>query len=81
MEKNRLGTHHILVVDDEPDVESLISQKFRREIRSGNYRFTFAGNGAEAFEKVTTIADFDMVLTDINMPVMDGLTLISKLNT
>ncbi|MEM9088855.1 MAG: ATP-binding protein [Cyanobacteria bacterium P01_F01_bin.53] len=80
MEKPRPVTHHILVVDDEPDVESLISQKFRREIRNGDYAFTFAGNGAEAFDQAIANTDIDMVLTDINMPVMDGLTLISKLN-
>ena len=73
-------THHILVVDDEPDVESLISQKFRREVRKGDYRFTFASNGEEAYQQIIDTDSIDMVLTDINMPVMDGLELISKLS-
>ena len=73
-------THHILVVDDEPDVEGLITQKFRREIRQGQYRFTFASNGMEAYQQVVETSDIDMVLTDINMPVMDGLALIDKLS-
>ena len=74
-------THHILVVDDESDVEVLIAQKFRREIRQGQYCFTFASNGAEAYQQVVETSDIDMVLTDINMPVMDGLVLIDKLST
>jgi two-component system NtrC family sensor kinase len=73
-------THHILVVDDELDTESLISQKFRRQIRSCRYKFTFAHNGAEAYQKAIENSDIDMILTDINMPVMDGLTLLEKLN-
>lgn len=78
-------THLILVVDDEPDFEALISQKFRREIRKGEYRFTFASNGAEAYQQVIDSAvrgsfEIDVVLTDINMPVMDGLVLIKHLN-
>lgn len=82
-----LVTRHILVVDDEPDVEALISQKFRREIRSGQYAFSFTQNGAEALQKIieaeknaSTIAKIDMVLTDINMPVMDGLTLLKEMD-
>ena len=76
-------TYHILVVDDEPDIEALISQKFRREIRKGNYCFKFASNGEEAYQQVVESVDataIDMVLTDINMPVMDGLTLLAKLD-
>ncbi|MEO0827521.1 MAG: ATP-binding protein [Cyanobacteria bacterium J06635_15] len=73
-------THHILVVDDEPDVEALISQKFRREIRQGKYRLTFAHNGAKAYQQVAETPGIDIVLTDINMPVMDGLALLKKLN-
>jgi signal transduction histidine kinase len=76
-------THHILVVDDEPDVEALISQKFRRKIRQGEYLFTFVQNGEQAFRFVSDTASqppVEMVLTDINMPVMDGLTLLKKLN-
>ncbi|NEQ34159.1 MAG: response regulator, partial [Leptolyngbya sp. SIO4C5] len=74
-------TPHILVVDDEPDIEALITQKFRREIRHEQYRFTFAHDGLEAYQQVTARSDIDMLLTDINMPVMDGLALLSQLNT
>ena len=75
-------TYYILVVDDEPDIEALISQKFRREIRKDEYLFTFASNGKEAYQKIVEpgrSVGFDMVLTDINMPVMDGLELLSEL--
>jgi class 3 adenylate cyclase/ActR/RegA family two-component response regulator len=69
----------ILVVDDEPDVEQLIRQKFRRQIREENYQFLFANNGYEALEQLSQNADIDFVLSDINMPRMDGLTLLLKL--
>ncbi|SHI93172.1 Adenylate cyclase, class 3 [Hymenobacter daecheongensis DSM 21074] len=70
----------ILVVDDEADLELLIKQKFRRKIREGEYEFTFASNGQEALKRVAEHADTDIILTDINMPVMDGLTLLSKVH-
>jgi len=69
----------ILVVDDEPDLEILIRQKFRKQIRQQELQFVFARNGVEALEKVQLEADIDVVLTDINMPEMDGLTLLNKL--
>ncbi len=69
----------ILVVDDEEDLEVLVKQKFRRKIRESVYEFVFARNGAEALEKVKAHPDLDIILADINMPVMDGLTLLSKL--
>lgn len=69
----------ILVVDDEPDVEHLIRFGFRRMIRKGEIDFLFALNGVEALEKVEQDPDIDMVLTDINMPKMDGLTLLERL--
>jgi class 3 adenylate cyclase/AmiR/NasT family two-component response regulator len=69
----------ILVVDDEVDLEQLVKQKFRRKIRKGIYSFIFAQNGEEALEKVKEHADLDIILSDINMPVMDGLTLLSHL--
>ena len=69
----------ILVVDDEADLELLVKQKFRRKIRENIYEFIFAQNGQEALEKVREHADLDIVLSDINMPIMDGLTLLSHL--
>jgi signal transduction histidine kinase len=69
----------ILVVDDEADLELLIRQKFRHRIRTNELQFEFASNGAEALQKLDNNKDLDMVLTDINMPVMDGLTLLSKI--
>ncbi len=70
----------ILVVDDEADLETLIKQKFRRKIRENQYEFIFAHNGVNALEQVSLHEDLDIILTDINMPEMDGLTLLSKLN-
>lgn len=69
----------ILVVDDENDVEQLVRQKFRRQIREGEYDFVFAANGLEALEQITAYKDIDIVFSDINMPKMDGLTLLEKI--
>ncbi len=73
-------TAKILVVDDEADLEMLIKQKFRRQIREHTYEFLFALNGNEALEKVALNNDVTIVLSDINMPEMDGLTLLTRLN-
>jgi len=70
----------ILFVDDEPDLKSLISQKFRKKIRAEEWQLFFAHNGVQALEKLKQQPDLDIVVTDINMPEMDGLTLLSKLN-
>ncbi|HMC98642.1 MAG TPA: adenylate/guanylate cyclase domain-containing protein [Ferruginibacter sp.] len=70
----------ILVVDDEPDLEALIKQKFRQKIREHHYEFIFAINGKHALEQLEQHNDVDVVLSDINMPEMDGLTLLTKLN-
>jgi class 3 adenylate cyclase/AmiR/NasT family two-component response regulator len=70
----------ILVVDDESDLEILIRQKFRKKIREGEYEFVFAINGRHALEQLEIYKDIDLVLSDINMPEMDGLTLLSRLN-
>jgi adenylate cyclase len=70
----------ILVVDDEADLEILIKQKFRKQIRENLYAFIFAKNGRQALEQLEEHNDVDVVLSDINMPEMDGLTLLSKLN-
>ena len=69
----------ILVVDDEADLELLVKQKFRRKIRENLYEFVFAQNGEDALIKVKEHPDLDIILSDINMPVMDGLTLLTKL--
>jgi adenylate cyclase len=70
----------IMIVDDENDFEQLIRQKFRRQIREQQYEFVFAENGQIALDKLDEQPDIDIVFSDINMPVMDGLTLLSKLN-
>ena len=77
MVTNRM--YKILVVDDEPDLEQLMLQRMRRDIRSGRYEFLFAQNGIEALERLTEHDDVDMVLSDINMPRMDGLTLLEQI--
>ena len=69
----------ILVVDDEADLEILVKQKFRKKIRESVYEFIFAQNGEEALQKVLENPDLDIILSDINMPIMDGLTLLSRL--
>lgn len=68
----------ILVADDEADLESLIKQKFRKQIREQEYEFVFAVNGRDAMEKLQSHQDVDIMLSDINMPEMDGLTLLAK---
>lgn len=69
----------ILVVDDEPDLELLIRQKFRKRIRAKEFDFVFAGDGVEALERLAKDDAIDIVLTDINMPRMDGLTLLDNI--
>jgi adenylate cyclase len=72
-------TAHILVVDDEPDLEALVIQKFRRQIRDGTITFVFARDGLEALSVIDGNSDIELVLSDINMPRMDGLSLLEKL--
>jgi len=69
----------VMVVDDEVDLEPLIRQKFRRQIRNEEYHFVFAHNGLEALSKLIEHPDIGVILSDINMPEMDGLTLLLKL--
>jgi adenylate cyclase len=72
-------TATILVVDDEPDLEALVLQKFRRQIREGAVAFMFAHDGIEALASIAQHPHVDMVVSDINMPRMDGLSLLAKL--
>ena len=72
-------TYKILVVDDEVDLEPLVLQRMRRKIRSGTYSFVFAHNGIEALEVLSRDKEIDMVLSDINMPRMDGLALLEQI--
>jgi adenylate cyclase len=72
-------TATILVVDDEPDLEALVLQKFRRQIRDGAVQFMFAHDGIEALQSIEDNPHVDMVVSDINMPRMDGLSLLQKL--
>ena len=71
--------HQILVVDDEPDLELLVRQRFRRQIRDKEFEFHFSHNGEEALQTLAGQPSIELVLSDINMPVMDGLTLLGKL--
>lgn len=73
------STYKILVVDDEPDVEPLVLQRMRRDIRRRKYEFVFAQNGVEALDVLSRDEDIDMVISDINMPQMDGLTLLGQI--
>jgi adenylate cyclase len=69
----------ILAVDDEPDFELLLTQRFRRQIREDEFTFRFARHGEEALAMLAAEPDIDLLLLDINMPVMDGLTLLARL--
>jgi adenylate cyclase len=71
-------TATILVVDDEPDLQALVIQKFRRRVREGELRFLFAQDGVEALEALQAADGVDMILSDINMPRMDGLTFLQS---
>lgn len=69
----------ILVVDDEPDLQMLMMQKFRHKVRSKEYEFMFAENGRDALDKISENGEISLILSDINMPKMDGLTLLNEL--
>jgi len=72
--------YKVLVVDDEPDFELLVRQRFRKRIQAKDLDFVFAANGIQALDRLEADAGIDVVLTDINMPEMDGLTLLAQLN-
>src|SRR6266852_2082483 len=74
-----MSSAKILAVDDEADFELLIRQRFRRQIRSEEFAFRFAHHGEEALEVLAAEPDIGLLLLDINMPVMDGLTLLAEL--
>ena len=71
--------YKILVVDDEPDLQPLVQQRMRRYVRSGQYQFVFAQNGVEALERLREDDEIVIVLSDINMPKMDGLALLDQI--
>ena len=70
----------ILVVDDEPDVEVLFRQQFRRELRAGRFAMEFARSAPMALQRITNAGDepLILILSDINMPGMSGLELLPK---
>jgi CheY-like chemotaxis protein len=70
----------ILVVDDEPDVEVLFRQHFRRDIRAGRFTMEFAQSAPAAIQRITDAAGVSLILilSDINMPGMSGLELLPK---
>ena len=74
-----MTANRILVVDDEPDVEALVMQRFRSRVRAGELEFRFAQDGQQALDMLMADPDVDIVLADINMPRMDGLTLLQRL--
>ena len=71
--------YKLLIVDDEPDSADLFSQRMRRDVDSGRYELLFASGGAEALELLQRVPDVDLVITDINMPEMDGLSLLEQI--
>jgi len=79
METNMIGTK-ILIVDDEPDVEVLMTQRFRRQLREKKFLLSFARNGIQALDVLAKEPDIRLVISDINMPEMDGLTLLRNIN-
>jgi sigma-B regulation protein RsbU (phosphoserine phosphatase) len=71
----------VLIVDDEPDIETLIRQRFKRRNGNFGFEFAFARNGDEALRQIEADPGLELVVTDINMPVMDGLELLSRIKT
>src|SRR5436190_23680236 len=71
----------ILVVDDGPELEQMVRLKFRKQIKQNEVECVFAKNGQEALDKLVEDSSIDLVMSDINMPVMDGLTLLTRLGS
>jgi CheY-like chemotaxis protein len=73
----------ILVVDDEPDVEVLFRQRFRRDLRAGRFTMEFAQSGPDALQRISDAAGVSLILilSDINMPGMSGLELLPRAKT
>ena len=75
-----MAASKILMVDDEPDLRPLILSRMRRDIRAGRYEFIFAEDGVEAVDILSSDKEIDIIITDINMPRMDGLTLLGEIS-
>jgi CheY-like chemotaxis protein len=69
------------MVDDEPDLDLLVQQRFRREISNGIYKFSFARNGTQALQTLEVNPDIKLVVTDLNMPEMNGIELMIQLRS
>ena len=70
----------VLVVDDEPDVEALFRQQFRRELRAGRFQIEFASSAPDALKRAAEVRDpsLILILSDINMPGMSGLEMLPQ---
>lgn len=72
---------HVLMVDDEPDLDLLVQQRFRREIADRTYKFSFARNGTQALSALKVNPDIKLVVTDLNMPEMNGIELMIQMRS
>ncbi len=79
--KHTMPTHTVLSIDDEQDTEDLLISHYRKKIKQGVYQFLFARNGREGLRLLCEHPEIEVVLADINMPVMDGLTMLEKINS